>query len=554
MSEDHQPLVLHGPWVILLLELAMVWVLARAGWWAFKAVRDPEQRADVRIVTALAVVAWVVRFAAPSQMHDINLRVLLPGPSAGQFMSYYGLATLAWTTMWSRVFPATHAMLFEVGAVTSAFTVPALWAVLRDLGLSRRTTLWSVALFLLHPGFVWFGHTDMQMVPSVFLWLLGLHGLSRWMRTGSGIDALTASAAIALASQFRPAAPLLALVAGAWLASRWRDLPRDRWLMLGPALALLIVTPHLANMGVRAIIPQHDAEASVSHLLQSVTVADGGLPGVFAYGPEHLPMLDDVYTSRLTSAVILFGLFAGDASLKLRVGLGLAWFLLSFNGGVWSAKDGAYMVVRLQWMSMVMSIPLFGIGMTTLLDMVGPRWRVLVGAAGVAALAQRTAHAFARPGEVVEWDFLEETLPTVPDGCFIYRVHGNRTLAPPEFLSPEVGREHTWLRLAENEVKVGLPTITPGSEDDPGRDADCRLYYRPGECFTRREGTVLIRRTLAEAQAQTEMAELSPTCAEVEAGLEITPLVTTEIPNFTYIYSTYAPGRMVVGWYRLEGP
>lgn len=147
-----------------------------------------------------------------------------------------------------------------VGATTMLLAA----ALAHELGGSRRAAGWAAAAVGSASFVLTLGHLLSTATLDFAFWLALLVVVARLLRTGDPRLWVVygAVAGAAMWNKHLPALLSLALVAGLALEGRW-DLLRSRWLLVGGALAAVLIGPHLAWQAANGW-PQLEMAASLS--------------------------------------------------------------------------------------------------------------------------------------------------------------------------------------------------------------------------------------------------------------------------------------------------
>lgn len=137
-------------------------------------------------------------------------------------------------------------------------------ALARELGGSRRAMTWAAAATGSASFVLTLGHLLSTATLDFAFWLALVVVAARLLRTGDPRLWVVygAVAGTALWNKHLPVMLSLALVTGLALEGRW-DLLRSRWLLLGGALAAVLIAPHLAWQAANGW-PQIEMAATLS--------------------------------------------------------------------------------------------------------------------------------------------------------------------------------------------------------------------------------------------------------------------------------------------------
>lgn len=503
LSRDHAPVV----WLVAAGSLlGLAGIVALLG----HAVRR-SSRMEVAAVVALTAVALALRLAVPWGPHDLNLRqpgawVDVTRHNVGYGLGWTGLAVMArpiWPGGWAlRSLP-------DLGALLSCLHVPLLVAWARGLGSGPRTAWLAGALLAVHPAWVRYGHTDVQVIPETLWTLTALVAIERWRRGGAGGPAL-AGLATGLAVHARPEALVLPLALGALAALRLGRRASPGGVAQAAGVALVVGAPQVVLQLGRLVTVEQGAAG--------VVWEEWWEHPVWTHGWRHLVALDPAWVPPWIALGLLGLPWAREPGALTRlavVGVGLALALLVAGDPSWTPVDGDRMgFARHQLRALPFLLLALAWGWGAGLE------RLRVGAwawGGLGLSAAATLPLAWQPrAAALEFRWLAAWREMVPVGCTIY--------------APAYGQD-AGLRLAHELLwtrEIALRTDPPPAEGEPG----CWLYYRSGECSV-------------------DMDPPLEACERFEATRRLEPVAERWLPAVPWIYDPYRVDPVRVGLYRV---
>lgn len=478
----------------------------------------PESRSEAWGVGLATLLGALVRGSVVPRTPEIRWRLDLAFSEFGlEDATKYGLgwplAVKAWVaaTGWRWQAP------FELNQVLGTLLIPAAAAVAHQLPGPRYRARAVAFVVATTPLLAWFSNTDAPFAADALLLSLATYGVLAYGVSGARAPLILAASAAVIDVQLRVESalllPLLVVLAVAmWPAARWRS--ATPWIAAW-ATALAMV-PHVGLVGVPTML---EAARRSAH---PANAADAWARFRFA-----------AFTPGIQGSawVLLAGVGLGIAQVPRRV---RAWTLAglvvsaALVPGVAIAPT-AFSVLRYQHRSLLFAAWLAGWALARLYEAGGVRRAGAGLLAMVAILDLRLAAQSSILGR--ELAFVQQGLASVPDGCeiFAWSTQGDRTLAPPRWLSMLQGRDHTWRDIVR---------------DDVPRDGRCVVYYRSGGCGPHYVPT-------PEAPPPRD-----PVCAAFEDAWTLHPLVTAALdadPVGPMGVDNHAVGRPIeVGFFRVS--
>ncbi len=476
---------------------ALVWLAAcavaavAAGWTVWRARGSTWSPSTWMGVFAATCLGGAVRVLLVPRTPEIRWRLDLAFSEFGlEDATKYGigwpLAVKAWVAMTGWRWEAP----FELSQVLGTLLIPAAAVLAHQMPGSPRRAEAAAFVVATTPLLAWYANTDGPFAADALLVVVAAYGILAFGEREAVAPLALAGAATVLDVQLRIESALLvpllvALAALTWPAPRWRT--STPWIVGGvSALAML---PHLGLVGVPTLL---EAARRSAHPANAVDAWSRFRFAAFTTGIQGSAWL-------LLTAV---GLGAARVPRGLR-----AW---AFVGLVVSAAlvpgvaiaPTAFSVLRYQHRSLVFAALLAAWGLARCWDhgRFGRLAAVVLAALAVADL--RIAGQSSVLGR--ELAFVQSALPEVPDGCeiFTWSAQGDRSLAPPRWVSMLGERDHVWRDIVRDDV----PT-----------DGRCVVYYRSGGCGPHYVPT------------PETPPPLDPVCAAFEDAWRLTPLSVGEL-------------------------
>ncbi len=374
---------------------------------------------------------------------------------------------------------------FDLNQLLGTLLIPAAAALAHRMPGARRRAEAVAFVVATTPLLAWYANTDGPFAADALLVVAAAYGVLAYGQTGALAPLLFAAAVTVLDVQLRIESVLLLPLLLALAVLTW---PSERWRTLAPwgvaAVAALALLPHLGLVGVPTVL---EAARRSAHPANAVDAWSRFRFAAFTPGIQGIGWV----------LLALVGLGASRVPVGLR-----GW---AFGGLVVSAAlvpgvaiaPTAFSVLRYQHRSLVFAALLAGWGLARCIDH-GRFGRAAAVALGMVAIFDlRLAAQSSVLGR--ELAFVQAALPKVPDGCeiFAWSAQGDRTLAPPRWVSMLAERDHLWRDIVRDDV----PT-----------DGRCVVYYRSGGCGPHYVPTPQVP------------PPLDPVCAAFEASWRLTPL------------------------------
>jgi hypothetical protein len=305
--------------------------------------------------------------------------------------------------------------VFGTNLVLSALAPPLMWALVRMLvGEEDRTGALVAGLGLaLLPAHVWLAASEAMHVQVATLSLLSMAAAVGFCRTGSGALALVSALSVGFATHIRPEVAPMALVPAGWVLLHARR-SSARWVVLAALLIAALVGHRALDIALSEVEPAADYGAAVGSLAFWLTL--------------FVPMPTEAGAGRFTHTFLqlrltplLLPLLAGVGLVWSRhrraVALAVVWWVLTVLPVLpksWPLADA----LRLQLPGQQPALLLAGLGAIALTTRLKASWWVAPVAVVVTSLIYLPL--VIRPWAVhQEWDFLQETLPELPEGATV---------------------------------------------------------------------------------------------------------------------------------------
>ena len=488
--------VLQALWALLFAFLG--WELL-AAWRSADSARRRSWLRESAALLGLFASALVLRYTLATWGPG-DLRANLDTVFLGDGLDHrYGSAPNALLRVLFQVLPVDHLTVVGTNLVLGAFAPALLVLLVRSLGLGGGPA-WTAGLLLaVNPILVRQAGEANRQAFAVFLALLALLALARYLRGGRLRLLLVAALAALLCQQSRPEALLLVPVLGL-LA-----------LLLPPRTEILRLRPPSRTLAALAVCV---ALAATWWLLRdaAVSVMKGNAVGhwdlsLIYLTPQRCPWLDTDFTSLVVIELLVAGLLVGLLD-RSRVVL---WALLSLLGVAFitaanPTADLQILNARYHTLSLLPATLLSAAGLWGLADRAGRIWGPKARAGTVALLLAAVAVTTVAPMAKVtlprtvdlEYTFLREQGAKLPDGALVYVVEVTDDLGLKQMRhrAPRLlGERQEWRDWNGETPPADRPTFyyhaascygTLLAQDKRARCEDAHARFRHGALFESR--------------------------------------------------------------------